>query len=103
MQLQALRTKANSCFNTGVGGHGSDVQATSVPALITHRKARRGHGRGITDPQSESTTRRKTMNRNYRYEFVFQGWQSWLILILAGVGLIDICKETAKLIAPLIF
>ena len=43
------------------------------------------------------------MNRNYRYEFVFQGWQSWLILILAGVGLIDICKETAKLIAPLIF
>ena len=40
------------------------------------------------------------MNRNYRYEFKFEGWQSWAIVILAGVGLIDICRETAKFIAP---
>ena len=43
------------------------------------------------------------MNRNYRYEFKFEGWQSWAILILAGVGLIDICKETGKFIATLIY
>jgi len=43
------------------------------------------------------------MNRHYKYEFVFKGWQSWLILIFAGVGLIDVCKETGKLIASYIY